>query len=369
MRRWRPLNPGQKADIETFILANNVVVTNSLRQQVQLTPDMQAEFEQHWQTHAATPMLGRDLILKAVCPQIYGLSLVKLAMVLVLIGGVPRQEKDGLKVRSQSHLLLVGDPGTGKSQFLKYAARLSTRSVLTTGVGTTSAGLTVAAVKEQGGDWMLEAGALVLADGGMCCIDEFNSISAHDRQAIHEAMEQQTISVAKAGLVCKLNTRCSVVAATNPKGRFDLEQSLTVNTSLASPLISRFDLILVLLDKRNDEWDQRVSAFVLQEQSRTFKAGPSIAVDCWPLEKLKLYINYVRSRFEPRLSPDAERVLVTYFQRQRAADSRNAGEFSLYSIYLTLTCCSSHHDSSLGVAHSRCSGARTAHVPRHGRGA
>lgn len=337
MRRWRSLIPGQKADVETFILANNILVTNSLRQQVQLTADLQAEFEQHWRIHAHTPIKGRDAILKAVCPQIYGMALVKLALILVLIGGVPRREKDGMKVRSQSHLLLVGDPGTGKSQFLKYAARLSTRSVLTTGVGTTSAGLTVAAVKDHGGDWMLEAGALVLADGGVCLIDEFNSISSHDRQAIHEAMEQQTISVAKAGLVCKLNTRCAVIAATNPKGRFDLEQSLTVNTSLASPLISRFDLILVLLDKRNDEWDEQVSAFVLQEQSRSVKTGPAAAAEpAWPMEKLKLYINYVRSRFEPQLSQDAERVLVTYFQRQRAADSRNAGAW-VFCCFSSLT--------------------------------
>lgn len=358
-RRWRQFNVDDKCDLDMIIVGNYLKVNNEHNLGLGMTEELKQEFEQFWKSNALSPMKGRDFILKGICPDVFGMFVVKLAIALVVAGGVQRRTRDNTKVRGESHLLLVGDPGTGKSQILKFAAKLASRSVVTTGIGTTGAGLTVTAVKDKGGEWVLEAGALVLADGGICCIDEFNTMAEHDKTTIHEAMEQQTLSIAKAGLVCKLQTRCSVLGATNTKGRYDPNETLSANVSVAGPLLSRFDLVIVMVDGQDRAWDSRLADFILENRQKTailiaqqqqeynlrkeqegFRTGDRKAVwqrqraeddaataaalvqmDYWPVDKLQAYFNYIRATFAPSLSESAREVLTAYYSKQRVTDT------------------------------------------------
>ncbi|KAK9821222.1 hypothetical protein WJX81_002412 [Elliptochloris bilobata] len=273
--------------------------------------------------HAARPLVGRNIIVASMCPQIRGLAAVKLATLLMLIGGLERKDEGGMHIRGEIHMLLVGDPGTGKSQFMKYAARLSPRAVVTTGRSSSGAGLTVAAVRE-GGQWVLEAGALVLADRGLCCIDEFNGLRDAERVTVHEAMEQQSISVAKAGLITRLSTRASMFGVCNPKGSYDARESLSVNTGLAAPLLSRFDLLLVLRDTHDAVWDGDVCDHILSGQQASCSTGSICVSQAWPLEALRQYIAWVKQTFQPAMSAEAEEVLLGYWRLLRGAADRQA---------------------------------------------
>ncbi len=217
-----------------------------------------------------------EKLIRSIAPSIYGYEEIKEAMVLQLFAGVPKELPDDTRVRGDIHVLLVGDPGVAKSQLLTYLVKLAPRGLYTGGKSSTSAGLTAAAVKDEFGEgrWTLEAGALVLADKGIAAVDEIDKMRKEDRDALHEAMEQQTVSVAKAGIMARLNSRCGLLAAANPKyGRFDKYTPIAEQINMPPTLLSRFDLIFTMMDRPNEEADTKTAEHIIE----THYAGELLA--------------------------------------------------------------------------------------------
>jgi replicative DNA helicase Mcm len=263
-----------------------------------------------------------DKVVLSLAPTIKGMEQEKEAIALQLFGGVEKRHPDGVRVRGDIHVLLVGDPGVAKSQLLRYVASVAPRGIYTSGKGATAAGLTAAAVKDDfaGGRWALEAGMLVLADGGMAVIDELDKMTTEDRSAMHEALEQQTVSIAKAGITSTLNARCPVLAAANPKlGRFTNDRSIAEQIDLPPTLLSRFDVIFSIRDLPDRERDRHLAGRILASHQEGGGRAPLEAAAAAPFSSdlLKKYIAYARREVHPQLSDEALTVLEDFYVHVR----------------------------------------------------
>jgi len=269
---------------------------------------------------ARDPWVHRTVV-RSIAPSIYGYEHLKEAIMYMLFGGVLKRLPD-ITIRGDMNVLLVGDPGTAKSQLLQYVARIAPRGLYTSGRGTTAAGLTAAVLREKGGGMTLEAGALVLADKGVACIDEIDKMRPEDRVAIHEAMEQHTVSVAKGGIVATLNARTSLLAAANPAlGRYDPYRTVAENITLPVTILSRFDLIFVLKDLPEKEADTRMSEHILDLHRKGSAASVETPIAPGLLRKYTSYAKNIR----PQLSEQALQRLKDFYLEMRSA-SGESGE-------------------------------------------
>jgi len=313
----------------TLLEANSVTKKGDAYAAFALSDDDRTQIN----TLSRDPRIGKRII-KSIAPSIYGHENIKTGIALSLFGGQEKHVKGGGKhrVRGDINMLLLGDPGMAKSQFLKYIEQTSERSVYTTGKGASAVGLTAAVHRDPvTREWTLEGGALVLADRGTCLIDEFDKMNDQDRVSIHEAMEQQSISISKAGIVTSLQARCAVIAAANPiGGRYDASKSFSENVELSDPILSRFDVLCVVRDVVDQENDARLADFVVdshaknhpeaagiteeEEEARRANADPDL------IEQglLCKYISYAKQHCRPRLQAgDLDKLARVYAELRR----------------------------------------------------
>lgn len=332
--RAKPRGLGQRklTHMDLYLEGNSVEILQQEYEEFEITEEDREKIMQ-----LAMSENLYEKIVKSIAPSIYGHEDVKLAIALQLFGGVPKKLPDGTEIRGDIHILLVGDPGVAKSQLLRYVHRIAPRSVYTTGKGTTTAGLTATAVRDEvDGRWTLEAGALVLADKGVALVDEIDKMRKEDHSALHEALEQQTISIAKAGINAILRARCALLGAANPKyGRFEKYTPIAEQIEMSPTLLSRFDLIFVMTDEPDEEKDRRLVSHILNSHqfgemaermknvsaeyseevlnAKAVKIKPEIDPDL-----LRKYIAYARKTVYPVLTDEAKKRIEDFYLSLRA---------------------------------------------------
>ena len=316
---------------------NKVMDANTVEQKEQAFEEVQIsdEDEKKILEMSKDPLIYGK-IRDSIAPTIYGLDTEKDALALQLFGGVAKHMPDGTRIRGDIHILLVGDPGTAKSQLLRYISLLAPRSIYTSGKSSSAAGLTASAVRSDEfgeGRWTLEAGALVLADMGVACVDELDKMDVKDRAALHQAMEQQEISVAKAGINATLKSRCSLLGAANPKmGRFDEFASISDQINMQPALLSRFDLIFPITDRPDRQRDNNLASHILEVHSVGEKmeyrkhVGEKYSDELEKLVKplidpefFRKYIAYAKRSVFPVMSKEAVEKLKNYYVDVRSS--------------------------------------------------